>query len=390
MAKLRKHGSTWYARYKDPATGKRVEKSLGTSDEALAKRLCREIERREKRATRARSIGESFRTYADEWIEARRRVGVRNVDQDERWLRLHVYDVIGDAPLHIITPRDLRDWAMDLRASGKLAPKSIWNAYGVIQSVFRSAAVDGLITQSPCILTESELGPARDRDPAWRPQAIYTRQELHTLCYDERLEAVDRVTHALAGLAGLRQGEACGLRFADITRAEPLSRMLVTRSHDGPTKTNTARRVPVHPALASILAEWKLSGWPELVGRHPTDDDFVIATGRTRRGRPGRPRTKSMAYKAWTRALAAVELASDAPRGEKGGRAYHDLRRTFVSLAQADGADKAILEHITHQANSSRAIDLYTTIPWERLCEPVMALRFGRELPRDGVNQWGR
>jgi hypothetical protein len=35
-------------------------------------------------------------------------------------------------------------------------------------------------------------------------------------------------------------------------------------------------RVPVHATLAKMLAEWKLSGWRELMGRTPQPDDLVI------------------------------------------------------------------------------------------------------------------
>src|SRR5262245_54828728 len=45
------------------------------------------------------------------------------------------------------------------------------------------------------------------------------------------------------------------------------------------TKTEVPRWVPVHPTLAKILAEWKLSGWAQLIGRAPTADDFIMPDG---------------------------------------------------------------------------------------------------------------
>jgi hypothetical protein len=48
---------------------------------------------------------------------------------------------------------------------------------------------------------------------------------------------------------------------------------LVARSYNSKagreknTKTEAVKQVPVHPTLAAMLAEWKLGGWPSLVGR---------------------------------------------------------------------------------------------------------------------------
>ena len=41
-------------------------------------------------------------------------------------------------------------------------------------------------------------------------------------------------------------------------------------------KTKVPRDVPVHSALAALLAEWKLSGWPAMFGRTPGPDDLII------------------------------------------------------------------------------------------------------------------
>jgi hypothetical protein len=36
------------------------------------------------------------------------------------------------------------------------------------------------------------------------------------------------------------------------------------------------REVPVHKLLARLLAEWKLRGWPELMGWKPGPDDLIV------------------------------------------------------------------------------------------------------------------
>ena len=59
-------------------------------------------------------------------------------------------------------------------------------------------------------------------------------------------------------------------------------------------------------------------------------------------------------------------------------RRGHDLRRTMISLARTDGARKEILELCTHTPRKGSAIDLYTTFPWEALCEEVSKLKVQR------------
>src|SRR5262249_27958459 len=64
-----------------------------------------------------------------------------------------------------------------------------------------------------------------------------------------------------------------------------------------------ARKVPVHPALASILDAWWLGGFEFTYCRKPTLDDFIVP-----RTRDGLPHTRSSAYKLWLRACAAADV----------------------------------------------------------------------------------
>jgi hypothetical protein len=57
-------------------------------------------------------------------------------------------------------------------------------------------------------------------------------------------------------------------------------------------------------------------------------------------------------------------------------RRHYDTRRTFISLAQADGARKDVLRWVTH-GPTGKAFDAYTTLPWATLCEAVGYLRLG-------------
>jgi integrase len=177
------------------------------------------------------------------------------------------------------------------------------------------------------------------------------------------------VLYALEGVAGLRHGEAAALRwFHYDAEVKPLGKLMVARSNGRRrTKTGMTRMMPVHPAPAEILATWRTSGWPAIMGREPSPDDLVILCPKRRCFEAGRMRDKNYSRKRLIEDFAMLGF-----RHRRG----HDLRRTMISLARMDGAGKDLLEVCTHRPTGGRtAIDLYTTFDWEALCAEVAKLR---------------
>lgn len=309
----------------------------------------------------------SVRSWGTKWLKGRAGPDHAN---DEARLRLHVYPVIGSMPLDEVRPRHLVELVERLKQAGK-SPRTIRNVYSVAKAMFRDARIaDVLQAADPCILTHRQLGKVRDAPTFKRASAVFDAGELAQLLSDPRLTQDQRVWYGLLGLGMLRTGEAAGLRWGRVQRAEPLGRLVVATSYDlGRTKTNTDRWMPVHPALARLLAEWKLGGWARTFGHPPTEDDLVLPVPPTplRRGRrrpAGALRTKDWARKRLVRDLAALGLRL---------RRGHDLRRTGISLAQDGGADSRVLRWGTH-APPGETIDGYTTLAWGTLCRAVSSL----------------
>jgi integrase len=232
--------------------------------------------------------------------------------------------------------------------------------------MFRDAVVDELIAANPCVLKRGDLPKKKDKDPRWRPSAVFTRLEVEQILWDGRIPYDRRVLYALLALAGVRFGEASALRWSSYnTTLEPLGQMLVAsswstrRGIERDTKAERPRLVPVHPVLAAILAEWRRSGWPAMRGRAPTENDLIIPS---RRG-ANRGSNHSL-----------VRFHEDLERIGIRGRRQHDLRRTFISLARADGARADVLEEVTH-AKRGDIMNLYTELPWALLCQAVSCLR---------------
>lgn len=298
---------------------------------------------------------------------------MEDAKNDEARLRDHVLCVngLGDMLLDEIRPKHVVAVFTLLRNDKKrdLAPKTIWNIYGSLQGLYNEALIDGLVDQTPCILGEAHLGTKVDKDPEWRPTAIYTREELELLISDERVPLDRRVMYALEGVGALRHGEAAGLRIRHYDpTCTPLGKLTIATSYDkGRTKSKLPRYMPVHPTLAILLDYWLAEGWPAMMGRDPTADDVFVPTPKGQRIPLGRMRDKNYSWKRVREDLQTLQL-----RHRRG----HDLRRTMISLALADGADKWKLELCTHTPRKKdRAIDLYNSQPWESLCAEIAKLR---------------
>ena len=295
--------------------------------------------------------------YAKRWLDERRALGLRVGKGDEARLR-RALPVLGPLRLDEVRPRHIRELVLGLRKGGDLAPRTIRHVYGTLATMFRAAVSEDLIDSTPCVLPRGVLPKNVDKDPAWRAQAIFSRDEIEQLVSDTRIPEDRRVLYGLKALAALRHGEAATLRWRQYdAEQQPLGAINLEK-----TKTGVPRRVPVHPTLASILAEWRLAGWERMFGRPPGRDD-LIAPSRTLE-----PRNDSDAAHAFRDDLDALGLRR---------RRAHDLRRTFVSLALVDGARRDLLEVVTHGPRGD-IISVYSTFPWPALCDEVKKLRIER------------
>ena len=324
--------------------------------------------------------------YAEVWI-AERRAACLDWKNDESRLRHHVLPVLGGMPLKDVRKKHLIALFKALRAEGKLAPATIRNIYSGISALLRDSEDAELIEQAPAKLTAKHLGKLRDKDPSWRGQAVFTRDEVEMIISDERIPEDRRMLYGLDFLAGVRHGEAAALRWRhyDETR-KPLGELRIEvgyRSDEArvkSTKTGAIRYVPVHPVLASMLAEWKLAGWERLVGRPPRPDDLIVplspadAARRKSRRRELEPfRDKNYSGKRWRE----IDLPTLGLRH----RRKHDTRATLISLACDDGARPDIIEHrVTHTKKSRSAFDGYRRgVQWEETCAEIMKLKIERK-----------
>jgi integrase len=367
MGSIYKKRDTYYIRFKDQR-GKWVARAAAANKKD-AERILKDVERGVRRlgstapvSDQSAAEGSRLRDLTADWLKRRRNRGLRNVDNDKGHLDNHILPALGDMGANEIRPRHVVAFISALRQT-KLAPRTIRKIYGSLHKLFSDLVRDEVLQYSPCVLTNNDLPKNRDKDPTWRARAVFTREELELLISSDAIPPDRRVLYALLYLTGMRIGEAAGVRWGDLDKAaKPLQRLIVAYSYENLTKTEKPREVPVHPTLATILAEWKLSGWPALMGRKPSSSDLIIPS------RKGVMRSNNQARNKFYDDLARLGLRKRRP---------HDSRRTFISLARVDGARVDHLEYVTH-AKRGDIMNLYTTLPWATLCEAVACLKVKR------------
>lgn len=311
--------------------------------------------------------------YARRFVKRRKVEGVGIAGIEGARFESYVFPFIADGTpfgemrLKDVRPHHVRDFVRHLRArEPALAPRTIRHIYGQLRVLFHEAVTDELISATPCALKKNELPKKIDKDPTWRESAVFSRGEVEQLVSDERIPAYRRVRYSCLFLTGMRIGElsARTWRHVDFT-SEPLGRVSVATSFDRKggriksVKTERPRQVPIHPTLARALAAWKLSGWAAQFGRAPTPDDLLCPSATLENLRD---------------TVVLREFHADCDAVGIRRRRTHDTRRTFISLARADGANKDILRQVTHQPEGDQ-VDEYTTLPWASLCAEVSKLK---------------
>lgn len=350
--------------------GKRVLRSSGllVGEEKKARAL---LERLEAAVAEDRADGLlpiTVAAYAAKWGEARKKLGQTNAGKDLARVERYVLPAIGSMLLTEVRPRHIRGLIASLRRPERdLAPRTIISIAGLLRRLLADADSQELIDGSPYKVKRGELPKKRDKNPEWRAGARFSRDEVEQLISDPRVPEDRRVVYALAFLTGMREGEIAALRWRCFEHGEqPLPAIHVSKSYtrvnkaEKPTKTGAPRAAPMHPTLAKVIARWRLSGWARWNGRPPLPDDLVVPNAR------GTYRTDNTYSEGLNADLAALGLRH---------RTMHNMRRTFVSLGRADGANPAVLKTVSHDHTMAEQFDMYTTFTHADRCEAVLKLR---------------
>lgn len=361
------------------ATGRRKCQSTGLRDEELAQKLLGEIERRvdaEIAAGVSRHGPLTVRRYGEKWIEQLRSDGVGSADTYEQRLKDYAYPSIGNSLLVDVRRHHVKDWfsAVRKRHAGRLANRTIRGIYDALRALFADALAQELIESSPCSLRQKagELPPKTDKDPYWRANAVYAREEVEALISDDRIPLYRRTLYGLMFLTGMRIGEVCARRWRDWdAAAKPLGRLTVATSYnlkrklEKGTKTDVVRYVPVHPTLDRILTAWR-AAWPSTVGRQRASEDFLV---------PGPGKGKRATWLGRQSATSALKrLHEDCATIGIRPRGQHDMRATCETLASLDGANDRVMHVIVWGPKKGDVQAGYLRLgllSWTSLCHEI-------------------
>jgi len=289
----------------------------------------RDAERWDREQKRSRELGVSFEPLrgsetlaevVEDWWKAHVVTLAENTRQGYRivWTR-HIHPSLGGVTIRSLTPGRIDAFRQSLEEAG-VGAATVSKALAIVSGVCRFAVLRGVIDANP-VREVRKPKPRRQRFvAALAPHGIErVRVELLTA---GRLR--DAVFVSTLGYAGLRPGEARGLRWSDVRSGSLLVERAVAGRTIKATKNERLRAVRLVGALADDLAMWR-----ELA-TFSGDDDFVFAN------RTGGV-TSDYDWRNWRKRVFAPAAES---AGIAIGRPY-DLRHSFASLLIHEGRSLA-------------------------------------------------
>ncbi len=119
----------------------------------------------------------------------------------------------------------------------------------------------------------------------------------------------------------------------------------------------------MHPQLGSILAEWKLGGFPLMLMRHAQPSDFIVPS------RTGSCRSIRHMARKLSEDLERLKFVKT--------EQTHAFRRGFKTIAVSNGAPEVWIERIIHNARGGVA-DGYLADDWPAMCRAVSCIPIAR------------
>ena len=332
--------------------GQHIQEGSGTNvkeAEALLRKRLREIDSGVQ-VHRAKHRRGTLDEYAKKYFAHSTK---KTLSEMESIYRRVIAPRFGERALEDITSTEFEAWVKALTGSSS----TIRNQVSVLRAMLRRAHYEGLITHNFVSgLPRGVLPPLRKkRQSAWRTEDV------------ERLLQEDvppslRMINAIMAFTGCRQGEACGVRWCDLTEDEPLWALRIERQYDGgtlkgPDGDGAPRIVPVHPRLLELLSEW---------GKPGSKSEMVIVPNKDR------PYTHNAHQKQFTRALKALGI--DDPT-----RRTHAFRRHFVSSLRSSGVRAEVIRSMTHRGMGLDVLYRYDAIEWDHMCAAILKLPLSRK-----------
>jgi integrase len=250
-------------------------------------------------------------------------------------LDVHIIPRLGDTRITALTTEMLSDMRADMAATG-VGEQAIRKVLTVLQSILERAVEWRHVESNP---VRAVRKPSQHRTRVVRPLPPTTIEAMraYLLRTDRRADAT---LISVLAYAGLRPGEAIGLRWHDVGERTLLVERSVAFGQLKSTKTGSARSVRLLQPLKDDLSAWRQDS-----GR-TADTDLIFPST------DGSPWNADRARNWRKRAFADAATEAGVPQTRP-----YDLRHSYVSLLIAQGA--TVIE-VARQAGHAPTMTLST------------------------------
>jgi integrase len=332
----RANGPVWRVRWRDEQ-GRARSRVVGRKADALA--LDNDLKRAKRLGGTAivANHRETLAEFSKLWWarHAAPNLARHTLESYASALDVHLIPRLGETRLTTLTTEMLSDMRADMAVAG-VGEQAIRKVLTVLQSILERAVEWRHIESNP---VRAVRKPSQHRTRVVRPLPPKTIEVMRTylLATDRRL---DSTLVAVLAYAGLRPGEAIGLRWHDVGDRTLLVERSVAFGQLKSTKTGGRRSVRLLPSLKEDLTAW----------REQTDRgaaiDLVFPSP------DGSPWNADRARNWRKRAFADAAAEAGVPTARP-----YDLRHSFISLLIAQGA--TVVE-VARQAGHAPTMTLST------------------------------
>ena len=341
--KLHGKGQRYRVRYLDP-DGVERSKSFPDRQKKAADDFLLSTENDKRRGTyiNPNAGTQSFRSYAEAWLESRTfEESTREVVAIR--LKKNVFPYLGGYTLAALSPSHVRTWDREMQKRG-LAPSYRQVMFVHVQTILNAAVDDDKIRKNPC-----NASSVRKPQIPSRKVKPWSLEQVHAV--HDALPERYQITVPLSAGVGLRQGEVFGLAVEDVDflgktiHVVRQVKLVQARLCFGPPKRGKTREVPLPDSVGLALAQHikryppaaVTLPWQEPTGELVTARLIVSTRERTALRRTGFNRWM------WKSALCQAGV----PQSRENG--FHALRHFYAStLLDAGETITALAAYLGH------------------------------------------
>lgn len=350
--RINKNGSVSYQLTaegeRDPLTGKRERRYktvTGTKKQAEAelRKMISDLETGNISAPSAIKLSNWMDTWLTTYLP---NIELTTRDDYIGKIKLYIKSHLGHLPLNTIKNTNIQTWINTLAKSG-LSPKTIRNAYNLLNPALEKAVVLGMLPRNPCVgtvLPKLQKPQTNVYNIAMIQQALAVADDLSTY-----------LIILLGASAGLRRGEMAALQWKDIDFAKSTISITQNRVHtaegviEKSPKTQAGKRtITIGRDVADALRDAKAI-YDKALRNNPGFKDLGYVLFKEN-GEPFHP--DSLTQK-WERFVAKHNLPPIR---------LHDLRHSNATAMIAAGVNAKVVQHRLGHANISITLDTYTHV----------------------------